>query len=292
MKIYIWGHKLHTSTHSYIHAAYFKTFEYLGYETYWIDSNDNLSHYDFSNSIFFVEGGDIRYAEGIPLRKDCKYITHHIKTEYFTNAGVPFENILKLGNYLPKFDIHENVGDLAYWDESIRCLYQPWATDLLPHEIDEKNPIKFSWENKKLNFIGMLHTEAPWWAQEFANIIYNKHNVEFKVYTQNASFEENRKLIEKSFLCPDFRGDWHLECGYLSCRIFKNISYGRIVGTNSPNIKNIFGDYVVFGGTPNTLYNNLLDSEINQKVNMRDAMLFVKEKHTYINRVNNILKLL
>ena len=69
-----------------------------------------------------------------------------------------------------------------------------------------------------------------------------------------------------------------------------NISYGRIPGTNSPLIKRALGDYVVFGGTPQTLYHNLLDAEMNQKVNMKEAMIFVKENHTFINRIQNLMR--
>ena len=72
----------------------------------------------------------------------------------------------------------------------------------------------------------------------------------------------------------------------------KNISYGRIQGTNSPFVKEAFGDYVVFGGTPETLYNNLIETERSQTFKIKEAMQFIKDKHTYINRVNNILKFL
>tara|TARA_B100001094_G_scaffold192836_1_gene186702 strand:+ start:16489 stop:17358 length:870 start_codon:yes stop_codon:yes gene_type:complete len=289
MKIYIWGHKLHEHTHSYIHSSYHKAFEYLGHEVYWIDSRDNLKQYDFKNSVFFTEDS---VKEGMPIRKDCKYITHHIDTKYFTDAGVPFENVLKLGNYLPRFEKHEKVEHLAYWDEKIRCLYQTWGTDLLPHEIDENNPAKFSNSNKELNYVGMLYEQGAWWAQAIANILDREGDVNFQVFTQNASFEENRLLIRSSFICPDFRSDWHLQCGYIPCRIFKNISYGRITGTNSPFVKRAFCDYVAFGGTPETLYQNLLTADSEEQINIREAMLFVKENHTFINRVNTILKFL
>lgn len=289
MKVFIWGHKLHEHTHGYIHSSYYKAFQYLGHEVYWIDNRDDLSQYDFSDSVFFTENF---VKKGMPLRKDCKYITHHIDTEYFTGSGIPYENVLKLGNYLPSLEVHEKVEDLAYWDQSTRTLYQTWGTDLLPHEIDENNPIKFNPTNKKLNYIGMLYEQGPWWAQCFANILAPNHGVEFKVFTQNASDEENKKLIRSSFLCPDFRSDWHLQCGYIPCRIFKNISYGRVTGTNSPYVKRAFGDYVVYGGTPETLYTNLLEADKESKIDMKEAMIFVKENHTYINRVNTILKFL
>lgn len=289
MKIYIWGHKLHEHTHSYIHASYYKAFEYLGHEVYWIDHRDDPNMYDFSDSVFFTEDS---VKTGMPLRPDCKYITHHIDTKYFTDADIPFENVLKLGNYLPKFEVHEKIEDLAYWDEEIRCLYQTWGTDLLPHEIDVDNPAKFDRRNKSLNYIGMLYEQGPWWAQMFANIIDAKNSIEFKVFTQNASFEENFNLIRTSFLCPDFRSDHHLHTGYIPCRIFKNISYGRITGTNSPFVKRAFGDYVAFGGTPQTLYDNLLDADMGRRIDIVDAMKFVRDNHTFVNRVNTILKFL
>jgi len=48
----------------------------------------------------------------------------------------------------------------------------------------------------------------------------------------------------------------------------------------------------VYGGTPETLYNNLIEAERGKKINMKEAMQFIKDKHTYINRINNILKFL
>lgn len=290
MKIIIWDHKLHTHTHSYIHSGYYNAFKYLGYETYWVDNTDDLSFIDSTNSIFFLEGSK---GKNIPIFPKCKYITHHFETEKLTSLGIPYENILKLGNYLPREEVHEKVKDLAYWDKNTRTLYQCWATDLLPHEIDFFDYVPFDQNKKTLNYVGMFSDrELYWWAEEFATLLDNKFGVEFKIFTQSVSHQENRELIRNSFLCPDFRADWHLECGYIPCRIWKNISYGRITGTNSPYIKKALGDYVVFGGTPKTLFDKLIQAERNKSINMKDAMMFVKDNHTYINRVNNILKFL
>jgi hypothetical protein len=289
MKFVIWGHKLHTHTHSYIHSAYNKAFEYLGNETYWVDAKDDLSSIDFSDAVFFVEGS---VSGDIPIIKTCKYITHHLDTEKLTSSGIPYENILKLGNYLPREEVHEKVEDLAYWDNSTRTLYQCWGTDLLPHEIDIDGYVPFNPSRKTLNYVAMLYEQGPWWAEEFATLLDRDFGVEFEVFTQHVSHEDNIKLIRDSFLCPDFRSDWHLECGYIPCRMWKNISYGRITGTNSPFVKRALGDYVVFGGTPQTLYNNLLNAEQNRAINMKDAMMFVRDNHTFINRVNTILRFL
>jgi len=288
-KFIIWGHKLHESTHSYIHSSYNKAFQYLGYETYWVDNRDDLSSIDFSDAVFFVEGS---VSGDMPRLANCKYIAHHVDNEKLISSGILFENILNLGNYLPREEVHEKVEDLAYWDNSTRTLYQCWGTDLLPHEIDIDGYVPFNPSRKTLNYVAMLYEQGPWWAEEFATLLDRDFGVEFKVFTQHVSHEENIQLIRDSFLCPDFRSDWHLECGYIPCRMWKNISYGRITGTNSPYIKRALGDYVVFGGTPQTLYQNLLNAEQNRTINMKDAMMFVRDNHTFINRVNNILKFL
>ena len=94
MKIIIWGHyPLHTSTHGYIHDTYYKTFKSLGHDVMWVSNEPH--NLDYTDAIFFVEDSQKSH---MPLRKDCKYITHHVNTEYFTDRGVPYENVLKLGN--------------------------------------------------------------------------------------------------------------------------------------------------------------------------------------------------
>ena len=288
MKIVIWGHHpLHTSTHGYIHSTYAKAFQYLGNEVNWVPNSPNVD-LDFSNSIFFVEDSQKSH---IPLRKDCKYITHHIETKYLTDAGVPYQNVLKLGNCIQETEKFEKVENLCNWDNSSRTLYQTWGTDLLPYEIDVDSPVKFDWNKPHINYVGMMYEQGPFWIETFAYYA-KKHNKEVKLFTQSISYEENMQLIKESFVCPDFRSDWHLQCGYIPCRIQKNISYGQVQGTNSPFIKKAFGDYVVFGGTPETLYDNLVDAASNNKINMKEAMQFIKDKHTYINRITNILKFL
>ena len=227
----------------------------------------------------------------MPLRKDCKYITHHIETKYLTDAGVPYQNVLKLGNCIQETEKFEKVENLCNWDNSSRTLYQTWGTDLLPDEIDVDSPVKFDWNKPHINYVGMMYEQGPFWIETFAYYA-KKHNKEVKLFTQSVSYEENMQLIKESFVCPDFRSDWHLQCGYIPCRIQKNISYGQVQGTNSPFIKKAFGDYVVFGGTPETLYDNLVDAASNNKINMKEAMQFIKDKHTYINRITNILKFL
>src|SRR2546423_966135 len=73
-KVIIWGYKLHSHTHSYIHNAFYRAFAHLGYETYWFDDNDNVKDFDFSNSLFLTAGSQ---ENNIPHREDCDYLLHN-----------------------------------------------------------------------------------------------------------------------------------------------------------------------------------------------------------------------
>lgn len=50
-KVVIWGHKFGTHTHSYIHNGFYIAFKHLGYDTYWFDNLDDVSEFDFSNTL-------------------------------------------------------------------------------------------------------------------------------------------------------------------------------------------------------------------------------------------------
>ena len=282
-KIIIWGHKLHSHTHSYIHNAYFKAFKSLGYEVFWFDRTDNTSEFDFSNCIFFTED---QVKQGMPLRKDCKYVAHHIQPSFFNGI----DTVLNLGNYIVDVEKYEKVKDQTYFDAKTKTLYQCWATDLLPDEINQEDYCQFDPSKKYVNYVGSLYEEGLEFAQEFGSVLQSKGK-ELRLY-RGVSDEENRELVRNSFLCPDFRNYHHIKVGYIPCRIFKTISYGQIVGTNSINVKRVFGDYVVFGSNPQELYDNMIECASNNKIDMMEAMLFIKFNHTYVNRAKTILKLL
>ena len=76
-KVIVWGHLLHSHTHSYVHHSFNKTFKYLGYDTYWLDNKSDISGINFTNSLFLTEG---QVDQSIPLRNDCFYLLHIVYT--------------------------------------------------------------------------------------------------------------------------------------------------------------------------------------------------------------------
>lgn len=293
-KIVIWGHKNNGHTHGHIHSSYFKAFKHMGYETYWFDDNEDVRGFDFNDCIFLTED---QAQHNIPLNKTCKYILHHTKLDKYIANDLTYIN---LANYLKQCDegisaYHpENkvvkINECCYWDEITKTIYQPWATDLTPNEINPENAIKGNVNEKNIYYIGTSHDNVKQ-INEFnsAALAKGKQTIVGKTNTD----KENMDLIRQSYLSVDIRGAWHVECGYLPCRVFKNISYGRITGTNSKHVKDIFGEHVVYDENPTALFNKLVEAEQTKSIDdIKKSMTFVKENHTFINRINNLMKCL
>jgi len=134
-KAVIWGHKLGTHTHSYIHYAFYKTFKHLGFKTYWLDKDDDISHLDLSQALFITEG---QVDQNIPLRDDCFYILHYIKDNKKYTHLMDIGHCIHLFPYKKEYAAHfkNKLDNYIYYDADIKSIYMPWATDLLPFEID------------------------------------------------------------------------------------------------------------------------------------------------------------
>jgi len=137
-RVIVWGHKLHSHTHSYIHSSYVRAFAAMGFETYWLDQNDSIGSTPLDGTLFFSED---QAKTGMPKRPDCFYVTHHFNESFLEE--LPKDRVLRLCNFVSQAKSHEKLGELSYFDSRTRSLYQPWATNLLPNEIDQIVPRKF-----------------------------------------------------------------------------------------------------------------------------------------------------
>ena len=306
-QIIIWGHKLHSHTHSYIHNAFYIAFKYLKYKVLWLDDNtQDLQNIDFSNSLFITEH---QVCKNIPIRMDCKYILHNVfvepaKISYLNYAGTwvdsRFKKLAEAGNVINmqvyKIEFVQNkskMEDYVYYDKSIYTLYFPWATDLLPHEIteiqDNFDKIKSS-EPKTINFVG---TKIKEW-KTFRRICIG-NGIKFNHlggYTGfgKLSIKDNIDMVQKSYIAPAIQLEQQCREGYIPCRIFKNISYGKMGITNSETVYNLFKQKIIYNQSLKELLTESLDWRKNKydKIIILELMDFVKEKHTYLNRIENL----
>ena len=304
-QVVIYGHKLHSHTHSYIHNGFYIACKHLGFKTYHFDDSDDLSGHDFSHTLFITEH---QVNKKIPLRNDCLYLTHYIDEGDY--AGVPKENIIILKVSLRDFDYFDkdknfNYIELPYGvkheyyaidDAGYKCLYMYWATDLLPEEIDENmKQLDTIIPENKVYFIGS--SSCIW--DEFHRVCnqysipFIRSGATFNVHSSNnISIADNMKLIQKSIVAPALQDNVQIQYKYIPCRIFKNISYGKMGLTNNKVVDDLFDNKLMYHDNVSELVHAGLEFEKKQDKHKRilELMQIVKEKHTYLNRVHTIMK--
>lgn len=291
-KVIIYGHKLHTHTHSYVHNAFYRAFQHMGFETLWLSDGDDLTRIDFTNCLFLTEG---QVCKNMPLIKGSKYILHncydeemwkiindqqidHLKLQVYTH------DVLNYGAKL--------LEPFIYYDEEGKILYMPWATDLLPHEISLDQTVE---RTNKVWWVGTMGTGQFGNMNELSGFILacKDRGISFE-HANNLSVEQNRQKIAESYMAPAIVGTWQKGKGYIPCRIFKNISYGQVGITNSSAVNELFENRTVYCDNEYVLFEKTLEkrSSPHYQNELREQIEFVRDHHTYINRINTILSLL
>lgn len=318
-KIIIWGHELHNHTHSYIHNAFYITFKHLNYDVYWFNE-DGKNNYpreneiiDFNNSLYIAHGLE---SKNLPLNETSHYICHNfnfiningylIPENHFLRGkvnGIPHKNVTCLQVYTKDLLNNENVekyesSNYYYHFKDNSCIYMPWATDLLPYEIDDNIQRVGSLKIKNIsNFIGM-----PLEHNVVLKQILQKYRIEYANYggtfdknsNKNKSIEENMKLIQESIIAPALQSEWQKEHHYIPCRIFKNISYGKMGMTNSNAVHEFFEKKILYSENIDELVKMGLEFEKKEDKNdhIKELMIYVRDNHTYMNRIAFILEFL
>lgn len=315
-KIIIWGHKLGTHTHSYVHYGYWRAADYMGYEVQWFDDNDDVSDINFSNSIFIT---DSNVSKNMPVLNDCVYYSHNVDLPFSkTNRDTPhrlthpnYFNFVYFSDYWefgysnnsawPNKDELQEVSQNHYFHPQTKTITTMWATDLLPDEIDQVEPELFDEKKDSIYFVGTIQGEN---LINFGKIC-EKNGKYFKnvggwtgtssLYTKAApDINQNIQMIRDSYISVDIRDRPHLVQGrYYPCRLFKNISYGKWTGSNHPEIVDVFGEHFTTDSDLETLYSKLIEDSKNcTEKKMRDAMSFIRDKHTYVNRLKDMFSIL
>lgn len=309
MKVVIWGHKLHSHTHSYIHEAFFRAFEWMGFHTYWFDdSQTDLSDFNFSDTLFITEG---QVEKNIPIRSDCRYVLHYCDPEKYAPVAkncLFLERTFLGDDHLPSLLNKPDVEIVSKWSffekdytgsfgwkrinnpEKIPALHILWGTNLLPHEIDDK------WVDLKrtsdVNWVGTVGNGVYGNCQELGPFALACDINGNRFYQKSSSpHSEHIGLIQESYLAPTIVGTWQLHHGYIPCRIFKNISYGQPPFTNSRYVSDIFNGEILHNNNTFELFYQAREmaSEM-KKETMLDLMESVRKNHTYINRISDILR--
>lgn len=329
-KVIIWGFPLHSHTHSYVHYGWYKAFQYLGYETYWFDDKNyqDPSTFSYKRCLFITEGYADNH---IPLDPSNIYFVHVAKNPYkYLSIGARFIDIryhvTSIRDYNYIYDTSqkdlEKIGTTTLYERNAtdrdlnpqfwyrvplyyEAAYICWATDLLPHEFNFED--RFIEPTERVcNFIGSIGGGNKNELDKMAlGCSKQKIVVKFNDPWRNPlSFEDAKKLVQQSIVAPDIRGSGdpdkirlgetgtcHKSIGYIPCRLFKNISYGKVGGTNCRRLYDLFGDNVVYDSDEEQLVYKCLEKN-KDKDFILHQMRWVQENHTYINRVQDILDII
>jgi hypothetical protein len=311
-QIVIWGFPLHTHTHSYIHGAWKKAFDYLGLKTYWFHDADYPNDFDWSNTLFITEGWA---DDNIPIHPSSTYFVHIAKDpSKYIDKGVRLieirYNVKEIHDFNYDYKFPDNpffLSNHTFYEvveddsavasrrgrnvqkKSYEVIYMHWATDLLPHEINFEDA-KRTRENKNY-FIGSLCKNHPLLQYKNACETRGIETVIIDPWSHPISFDENIELMKRSFAAPDFRSvrSQHLESGYIPCRVLKAISYGQTGFTNSIHVKELLGEHVLYVDDPCKVID--LTLEYKDRVEWRQrGMKYIAENHTYIQRIRDLAR--
>lgn len=319
-KVIIWGYPLYSHTHSYIHEAYYRTFQHLGYETYWFHDKEYPEDFNYENCLFITEG----FADNnIPIKKtSCYFVMYCPNPKKYVDADIDRYIDVRMAAFNFKDHIHnysldkktaKKVGPSCYFEEkqdkTIKLknnyhdydlndfdkFYLSWATNILPEEFNE-DWVYIKRENI-IYFCGNLSDQGVCEnASTFLPFIQecHKNNIHF-IYNNSwanpLTSQEIVRRTQKSLLAVDIRGPEHLKNGILTCRISKNISYGHLGLTNSKEIFNeLEGNCILNENTAELFYEGLKNKDNFNLI--KKQMNYIKNNHTYVNRIQSILKIL
>jgi hypothetical protein len=68
-KVIIWGHPLYSHTHSYVHEAYYRAFESMGYDVYWFHDEDYPEDFNYENCLDNIHN---KFNLNVFLNEQCK----------------------------------------------------------------------------------------------------------------------------------------------------------------------------------------------------------------------------
>jgi hypothetical protein len=287
---------------------------------YWFHDNDYPKDFNFDNCLFISEG----FADkNIPLNKtSCYFIMYCPSPKKYIEAEVERYVDLRLfaknfKDHIQEYSTDKNscikLGPSCYFqpktNKTIRIkndyvdyeiqdfdiIYMGWATNLLPYEFKEES-IYLERENA-IYFCGNLSPDGV--CENYSNFIpfikeCEKNGIKF--YHNNSwanplSSQQVIELTQKSFMAVDIRGPEHIKNGLLTCRISKNISYGHLGLTNSEEIyKELEGNCIYNSDSRELFYDGLKNNKNFEFI--KNCMNYIKNNHTYINRLESFFKIL
>jgi hypothetical protein len=295
--VVVWGHPLHSHTHSYVHEAFVHAAKHVGINTVWVpqktfDAPDKdkgtLLNICPKDRVLFITEGQV--VDDIPQSATSWYIFHNV-TDRTDLSGIPKNRILSLQFYTHSCETLAEPFFDRYHRLSIkdRMVYMPWATNLMPLDFW---PLVDPTESKKKN-VCVIGQHGPAY-QEKIDLFMRGTKLPLTHTVAGVSNQDMMKQIREAYCAPSIIQQWQKENGYIPCRSLKNVSYGQILVTNSSE-----SDYMLHHNTIYEADETKLAQTMEAWLQDRDktawqsrqvkAYQLVRSRHTYLNRLEFLL---
>ena len=309
-------------THRYIHEAVYKTFVHLAaadnsIQSFWCDDVDHNFLYSQEANYLIFSSPHYEVDTCLPIKENMYYILHFNKNTVATNKPITRYNSLLQSHKAVKWvefrykpgpakNIHVlDESGVQWYNSDDNSLHMPWATNIFPEQVDE-NIKKISQAAQVVRSSGVVFVGSVWARNVDAiktikdtckelNIIFNSIRI--------SDEDEHSRLIRESYIAPAIQGIGHISSDskfYIPCRIFKNISFGSLAITNNIGVYNLFSKYlIIYDADIKILLKKSLkyqDDNINDYSNYKKelirTMIYVRDNHTFINRLNSCVRYL
>lgn len=220
-------HGLATSscTQKYIHESIYKTFKYIQkiyhrkINVYWIDDKSDSLYKNNKNIFLIFSSPHYNTDNCLPILDNAYYILHYKKINYITKKLVTKYNHLcnkavKYVEFRYKNRYKEKIADTIFWyDKNDNSFHIPWATNLLPHEIDNNINLinkckKLPYKSKNSYFCGTIwhvnSNEMNDWAK-----ICLKYNIKPQ-FTREKNEKVHQECIRTAYIAPAIQGSGHI----------------------------------------------------------------------------------
>ena len=232
-----------------------------------------------------------KYDELLKQKRAVKYVEFRYSADNTEYNKTDLCRVIEIPNSPFWIDTKKNEAHLA------------WATNLFPEKIDENiGKISASIEpytRRQSYFCGHVwranNDEIKQWKT-----LCEEHDVECIIEREKNELLHQQK-VGISLLAPAIQGASQRQSEnkyYCPCRIFKNVSYGAIPITNNIGVYNMFKDYgIVYDSDLNqlmekcmTFCENMIENYEDYKQQQIRAMEYVRDNHTYLNRINTLIQ--
>jgi len=270
--------------------------QHLGWDVDWVRGTAaDAERYRACDGYLFLTEGQV--DTNIPINPKAFYILHNV--DFSRYASIPLLNKLVLQVYTE--DVHKySVVPLEntryeFWGETSNTFYMPWATDILPDEINENMKLISTDRPHSAVFLGTVGGGIFGNINEIRPFMEEcrRNGWHMDVLTSTAIPQDSSiKALQARSIAPSIVGTWQKEKGYIPCRIFKTISYGLLGCTNSVQAYNVVEGLAIFDADEASLARKtieIVNTEEGRDL-LRRSMECVRDKHTYLNRIASIQK--